>query len=978
MKRIFAAITAVTLAAGLSLAAVAGPATAETTPTATPTPAATTTVAPTPTTTSAPVETPTSTPTTTPAPAPTAATAGSTAGTTPLIFAAASSTQTFTADSAASTSYVTVVWSMPSWNGSQSATWDQTFVSQTAETHETLDVAVPTTCGTQYQIDSYVVTAKLTAFLAAAKNGTKLTNGADNSYLASGGWNNAYKLVQNAACPPPCIADSQVSYTYSSTTNSGIITVPTVRGSSGALCQPFYVTATSWKYTSTNVWPQVIDKVQHVNGTPVGGNNIAIQNSGTYAYSAPVTCGQGDIYASFTANDSTLFPENDALPGAGYLDGPGDPLHEHFLHDMGFINTDHVGATYVQTGTSCWSPTTHSGTATGTVPTCVAGSVSGTNTLTLDAVAGGKWTVTAAGYSQAYAIGFGGSATPALVQYETYTISLSDGDVHDGITITPYSTTWTPVLASALECRTIATPVSPTVVDITQCGVGGSITIPTTTGVVYSVDGTVRTSGTTISGLSGTHTVSALAASGYYFVGGATQESLPSVDLGSVKTCDVTVVTETCTADGPVSSIPVALDLDNTSSSVASTFEVTIDGTSYDHTFTADAGTKPRVSIGSSGIAGETIKVYINNATMPVTLTVGSFAGCVLVTPGDPSHTDQVCTASNAGSAAVTVGGTVSTDGNPNIQYTLTGPAGFTPVIIPSLPNTPTVTGLAPGDYTVTAVAASGFKLSGNDTFPFTIAAPVDCDGIVVTPVVTSVQPTCVPDQTTDSAFTAADTLVEGSITIPTATNATYTINGVAISSGTHIEPNGSYVVVATLTPGAIASGYTFGTSSAYTLNAASTVATFSEIDFTAACLPTEATWHAGATSTNAVCTSKGDFGVITVEHVAGEEGHVSYTVVNDVTHAAVVLGTTTATLSVVPGHYTVTGAPVPSTDGISGDDNTFHLTVLAAATLCGDPTSLAFTGGTIAWLGFVLAGGMLFLGAAFLLMRRRANRIAE
>ena len=39
---------------------------------------------------------------------------------------------------------------------------------------------------------------------------------------------------------------------------------------------------------------------------------------------------------------------------------------------------------------------------------------------------------------------------------------------------------------------------------------------------------------------------------------------------------------------------------------------------------------------------------------------------------------------------------------------------------------------------------------------------------------------------------------------------------------------------------------------------------------------------------------------------------------------------------------------------------------------------NLAFTGGTIAWLGFVLAGGMLFLGIAMLYMRRRGNRTAE
>ena len=88
-------------------------------------------------------------------------------------------------------------------------------------------------------------------------------------------------------------------------------------------------------------------------GTDDNGN-LPISKSGDYSYAATVTCGQGDIYASFTSNDATLFPENDGLPATttGYLDGSHDPLPEHFLSEMGFTGAN---PTYVQQDTSCYS-----------------------------------------------------------------------------------------------------------------------------------------------------------------------------------------------------------------------------------------------------------------------------------------------------------------------------------------------------------------------------------------------------------------------------------------------------------------------------------------------------------------------------------------------------------------------------------------------------------------------------------------------
>lgn len=106
------------------------------------------------------------------------------------------------------TGYQTVVWQMPAKpTGSNSATWPQTFVSATPESTETLDVPVPTTCGTYYQVDSYVDDATTRSLIAAAEKGAKLT-APDNppESLAPGGENVAWKHVINPDCDvPPAI-----------------------------------------------------------------------------------------------------------------------------------------------------------------------------------------------------------------------------------------------------------------------------------------------------------------------------------------------------------------------------------------------------------------------------------------------------------------------------------------------------------------------------------------------------------------------------------------------------------------------------------------------------------------------------------------------------------------------------------------------------------------------------------------------------
>ena len=117
--------------------------------------------------------------------------------------------------------YETVVWSMPSPNTGTAATYKQVGIHQYKnEATETLDVSVPTTCGTQYQVDVYLQkngevnnTAALDALFAAglagpdgAQDGNYLVGRSGNPGVA--GLGHAWKFVKNADCvtpPPPTV-----------------------------------------------------------------------------------------------------------------------------------------------------------------------------------------------------------------------------------------------------------------------------------------------------------------------------------------------------------------------------------------------------------------------------------------------------------------------------------------------------------------------------------------------------------------------------------------------------------------------------------------------------------------------------------------------------------------------------------------------------------------------------------------------------
>jgi hypothetical protein len=754
------------------------------------------------------------------------------------------------------------------------------------------------------------------------------------------------ELTTGCTTAKVCIPSSAVTYTYShDRNNDGVIVVNDVANSTGELCNPFYVTATSWKFTNnSSIWPQKVDVVDQLG---------EISTPGSYTYAALVSCGQGDIYASTNPKAADLDPANYPTD-TGYLKGSNSPFTETFLSGMGFTQVDSTGkpdngsSTYYVDSDSCFIPTSETGTPIPSWASCAAPNA---NELSLPAVIGGVWTVSNTGYSKTYPIDTAEDITTVPNGYSTYSVVLSDGDGTDGYRVDMKTSTWTPVDMTGVDCNTQVTPISPDAEDAVSC-IDGSITIPSVTGVTYYLDGTKVGSGSTIQNLTGSHTVIAKADSGYEFVAG----SYPPVtadnptggwtyDLGSTSTCVIESVLDGCTfnTDTGASSQDVTLTFDNSGKSTPTNFEV--NGTTYP----VDAHSTLAQDVGPIDSAGGTIDVYVNGAATPIVVTVPSFDTCIPVTPGDPKVIEQTCdavlnTPVNDGEIDITL--------NPLLTYTLTGPLG--PDSTTSIVTTSAITGLAAGDYVLSVVPATGYVIAGPTSWPLTLT---------IHPTACTVAPTSVVASCTSNPESPTEIL--GQIGVTLNPNIDYSVTGGSIVGSQELTaastsfPDGMYTVSAALTDAATKAGYRLVGATSWP------AVSFAEI-----CLPVLSAWHADATGAPATCSATGStVGYIHLLHKASEKGDVKYSIENDATHRVVNVGHTVVNVKEAPGSYTVTASPVVAKDGISGT-TVFDVTVAAATGECG---SLAFTGGGFAgYLGVSLAFGMLFLGAAALWMRRR------
>lgn len=185
--------------------------------------------------------------------------------------------------------------------------------------------------------------------------------------------------------------------------------------------------------------------------------------------------------------------------------------------------------------------------ATATPPTFVPSECSGPGAET-----GGTYTIpVSTNITYQVKIGDGDFET---VEDDTYTVTAFPTSIvvkavpNDGYSLKDYTGDWPYLFESAGDCLTESDdPVTPTFVLITECGKYGSLTMPTTTGVVYTL--------TEGDGLQGAWKVTATPEKGYYFTGAQSVDF--TGNLGKFTTCvyslTVGLADSECVLGDPVS-----------------------------------------------------------------------------------------------------------------------------------------------------------------------------------------------------------------------------------------------------------------------------------------------------------------------------------------------------------------------------------------------------------------------------------------
>lgn len=148
------------------------------------------------------------------------------------------------------------------------------------------------------------------------------------------------------------------------------------------------------------------------------------------------------------------------------------------------------------------------------------------------------------------------------------------------------TTSWTQNLGTHIPC---ATPVAPTFTPIAQCNQYGTIQIPAVTGVIYVHNSIQYTTATTLSNLQGSHTVTAIPASGYQFPSGATTSWTQNLQSHTTCATPIAPTFTTIAACGQYGSIniPAATGVVYTHNSTPYASAATISNLQGNHTVTA-------------------------------------------------------------------------------------------------------------------------------------------------------------------------------------------------------------------------------------------------------------------------------------------------------------------------------------------------------------------------------------------------------
>lgn len=492
--------------------------------------------------------------------------------------------------------------------------------------------------------------------------------------------------------PATCLPTSAVSYSYDSTNNSGTITVTDQPNSTGVLCNPVYITAVSWKYTTTALWPQTLDAAKT--------DNVRVAAVGIYSFGAAVACGQGDIYAHYYQY---------IVPTAT-IDG-AQPW-ERFLNTFGF-STGTPGYTYMTTPTDCAAPKP--------VSTVVSGQC--------------YWDNSQETSFKTVTLRFDNSASSVPVDFvvesypqhnvdnSAYNRTVPGGEVVEvkarasstgGVSYNVIAGGKTTTLAvSAFEScppeiptLPLVEPVPVTFTDV--CGVvGDKVIIP----VLSSEDHySYTTSDTTVAGVRAV-TVTAHPAAGYGFASDVVTSWSHVFKTDAENKCvkvpgDPEAVAETCAIDSESGVVSGYLTVAITPGIVYTIHPVTPAGANIVVT-----GAKTEVPAGDYLITAAAEPGFTLTGVTSWSRTVAkSPTNCQLAThallPASVTFGNQVCS-----SIGVTSG------------YIGIDPADGLSYFIGSIKLTAAKTAMAPGTYQVTAVAGPGDAVDGQNIFAITIAS---------------------------------------------------------------------------------------------------------------------------------------------------------------------------------------------------------------------------------------------------------------
>ena len=473
----------------------------------------------------------------------------------------------------------------------------------------------------------------------------------------------------------------------------------------------------------------------------------------------------------------------------------------------------------------------------------------------------------------------------------------------------------------------VVTPAVPTVDVIEKCGQYGSVIAEDTAEVDYTIAGT---------GGQGAYTVTAAVKPGYILAEDATTEW--EFDLGTYSDCvdpKVSFELGACYPDGDISSKNVYFTFDNSLSDGPVTFTIPGAGVSQ---LVAAHSTLENFEVGTISHLGGEYDVYANGELLKH-FVVEPFDQCQEdIIPGDPKDSPMICT------NGVLTDGYIWVDLIPGkLQYTIHDVANNTDIVV-----TEAETYLPAGEYIVSVVGINGFTVALPDDWKheITIGTPENCDVIEV-PVLA--EPTPIVCATG-----------EGSYVLPKSEFIDWYVDGVKVPADapekTVVTEAGTVNIEAKINT----EGISFPEGADTTWEFAF-VAPDDCIELPPLAIVTPV-YETSALS----CTAAGTFTLGELE-----PGTISWTVNGE----PATIGQHTVT---APGSYELVAAPAIEGDGLNPDwpynaQNPLVLTFAFADGGC-DVKTLALTGvagvgGMTLLGGLLVAGGMMF----FFLRRRTA-----